>query len=64
MNIHEYIERKHFRLNTTAMIKGGKLYHWVNNRWMPNKEFERIFPLPAKIGVNATNPNKKVNYLD
>ena len=63
MTIHQYIERKYFRLNTTATIRNGILYHWVNNRWMPNKEFERIFPLPNKVGKQMTNLDSRKNSL-
>jgi hypothetical protein len=63
MTIHEYIDRKYFRLNTTATIRNGVLYHWVNNRWMPNKEFERVFPLPNKVGKQLTNLDKNKNSL-
>ena len=63
MTIHQYIARKYFRLNTTATIKNGKLFHWVNERWMPNKEFERIYPLPNKVGKQLTNLDKNKNSL-
>jgi len=63
MTIHQYIERKYFRLNTTATIRNGVLYHWVNNRWMSNKEFERVFPLPNKVGKQLTNLDSRKNSL-
>jgi hypothetical protein len=63
MTIHQYIERKYFRLNTTATIRNGILYHWVNERWMPNKEFERIYPLPNKVGKQLTNLDSRKNSL-
>jgi hypothetical protein len=63
MTIQEYIARKYFRLNTTATIRNGVLYHLVNNRWMPNKEFERIFPLPNKVGKPLTNLDSRKNSL-
>ena len=63
MTIHQYLARKYFRLNTTATIKNGKLFHWVNERWMSNKEFERIYPLPNKVGKPLTNLDKNKNSL-
>ena len=63
MTIHEYIERKQFRLNTTALLKDGKFYRLVNNRWMPQKEFDRIYPLPNKVGKPLTNLDKNKNAL-
>ena len=63
MTIHQYISLKYFRLNTTATIKDGKLYHWVNDRWMPNDEFERIYPLPNKVGKPLTNLDARKNSL-
>jgi hypothetical protein len=62
MTIHEYLERKYFRINTLAMIKGGKMYRLVNGRWMPEREFERIFPLPLKVGMKP-NPDSRKTYL-
>ena len=62
MNIHQYLERKYFRLNTTAKLENGKMYRLVNGRWMTQKEFDRIFPLPLKVGMKP-NPDSRKTYL-
>ncbi len=62
MNIHQYLERKYFRMNTTAKLENGKMYRLVNGRWMTQKEFDRIFPLPLKVGMKP-NPDGRKTYL-
>ena len=62
MTIQQYLERKYFRLNTTAKLENGKMYCLVNGRWMTEREFNRIFPLPTKPGMKP-NPDGRKTYL-
>jgi len=40
------------------MLKDGKWYRYIGGAWVPEKQFELMFPLPSKIGNNSDNPNK------
>ena len=64
MTIQEYLHNKDIRTNTTAMLKDGKWYRFIGGAWITEKQFQLMFPLPAKIGNNSNNPNSKVVYLD
>lgn len=64
MTIQEYLRNKDIRLNTTAMLKDGKWYRYIGGAWVPEKQFQLMFPLAAKVGNNSNNPNRRVSYLD
>jgi hypothetical protein len=46
------------------MLKEGKWYRYIGGAWVPEKQFQLMFPLPAKVGNNSNNPNKRAFYLD
>ena len=64
MTIHEYLRNKDIRTNTTARLKDGKWYRFIGGAWVPEKQFQLMFPLPSKIGNDSNNPNKRALYLD
>lgn len=64
MTIHQYIERKQIRLNTTAVLTGGKWYRIVNGKTITDEEFNKIYPAPTLIGKKEKNPDSRKFYLE
>lgn len=64
MTIHEYIDRKQIRVNTASLLEDGKWYRFWGGKWIPDKEFDRLFPIPTRIGGNNKNPDSRKFYLE
>ena len=44
--ITEYIRMRDLRLNTTMLRKQGKNYFLINGKWVSEKEYNRVRPMP------------------
>ena len=64
MTAAEYERNKTIRTYTRFRIEpDGKGYYIVGEEKIPQKEFEKQFPLPLFIGRNEENPNSTTSYI-
>lgn len=61
--IKDYIERKYFRLYTPALRENGKWYRFVAGKWIPEKEFNKLYPPLQYVKENPNNPDIRKSYL-
>lgn len=58
MTASEYVRNKYVRQYTPFRIEpDGKGYYLVGDKKIPQREFEKQFPLPLFVNKNEENPN-------
>lgn len=59
----EYIRIKDIRENTPAKIENGELTVLWEGKWIPDKQFKAMFPLPNQLYQAKDNPDGTKKYL-
>lgn len=62
MTASEYVRNKTIRQYTRFRIEGGKGYYIVGDEKIPQKEFEKQFPLPLFVNAKEGNPDTLRDY--
>ena len=62
MTASEYVRNKTIRQYTLFRIEEGKGYYIVGDEKIPQKEFEKQFPLPLFINAKEGNPDTLRDY--
>lgn len=59
----EYIRIKDIRENTTGKIENGELRVLWEGKWILDKDFKAMFPLPNQLYLSRDNPDGTKKYL-
>ncbi len=62
MTASEYVRNKTIRQYTLFRIEEGKGYYIVGDEKIPQKEFEKQFPLPLFVNAKEGNPDTLRDY--
>lgn len=63
MSPAEYIRIKDIRDNTPAKIENGELRVFWKGKWILDKDFKAMFPLPNQLHMSKENPDGTKKYL-
>lgn len=64
MTVAEYVRNKNIRTYTRFKIIDGKGFYVVDEKLIPQKEFEAQFPLPLVLNKNEENPDKTKDFMN
>lgn len=61
----DYCNLVSFELNTPARIRGNVMERLVDDEWITQKEFEKIYPVALRsLSKSFENPCNKYKYLN
>lgn len=64
MNVSEYVRNKTIRAYTPFKIIDGKGFYIIDGKMIPQREFEKQFPLPLVLNKINENPDKSKDFMN